>query len=471
MTGAAFALEKPHTVLVPDLLLTPDGPETGLAIAIDGSRIAAIVRADEVSEKLPGWPVVQLAGRAIVPGFVDAHIHLGQAFGKAVTCGEPSQIWQRIWIPLEKMLDPSLTHIAAKWMFLEALRGGYTTIVNFAIINPDKAEAIHRAATETGVRLVSSTGSVDRADYHSVSGLTPNFEPLDAALKRAEIHIEKCRSFERITPSLCVSGVQGATPALIGATADLCRQHGIVFQIHANEHHPEVHACIVAFGKRPIHHIADSGGLDANTLVHHAAVITESEIEVLRRSGAAVTYNPCACQWKLDAVTPALKYVERRVRMGLGTDSTRSDAFRMLDAAESCQRVTIGMEVMDFSCGAGWTWVQAATAGGADACGLGHLTGRLSEGYRADLLILDMNVPEALPSWDFEWELVRFYNRDQILAVVIDGEVVMNRGRAIGWDQDKFLAESLPKAMDTVRHAKIVRRHATSREHRQLSHS
>ena len=120
-----------------------------------------------------------LPGRALIPGFVDAHLHLGQAFGKAVIYGEPSQIWQRIWIPLVKMLTPELCYISAKWMFLEALRSGYTTLCDFAIINADKAQAIHRAAIDTGVRLVSSTGSVDRADYH---------EQFEAASQHTEVY-------------------------------------------------------------------------------------------------------------------------------------------------------------------------------------------------------------------------------------------------------------------------------------------
>ena len=138
----------------------------------------------------------------------------------------------------------------------------------------------------------------------------------------------------------------------------------------------------------------------------------------------------------------------------------------MLDAAESCQRIAFGMRVNDFSCGAGWTWVDAATKGSADVSGLGDVAGRLAPGCRADFLLLDMEAPEVLPSWDFEWDLVRHYNRDQIRAVVIDGAMVMQDGRATGWDQDRFLKDQLPAAIQTVRDAPIVRRHGTSAEHR-----
>jgi cytosine/adenosine deaminase-related metal-dependent hydrolase len=194
--------------------------------------------------------------------------------------------------------------------------------------------------------------------------------------------------------------------------------------------------------------------------------VTEAEIELIRSTESAISYNPVASHWKGDAVSPAMAYAERGVRMGLGTDSTRSDGFRMLDAAESCQRIAFGMRVNDFSCGAGWTWVDAATRGSADVAGLGEITGQLAPGYRADFLVLDMEAPEVLPSWDFEWDLVRHYNRDQIRAVVIDGALIMRDGRATGWDQEHFLREQLPTAIRTVEGAPIVRRHGTSGQHR-----
>ena len=470
-TALADIFAARRYAIAPELLLSPEGPRPNAVMLVEDGAVEAVADRADFVRAFPDTAVTPLPGRAVVPGFIDSHLHLGQGFGKAITSGEPSQIWQRIWIPLEKMLDPELCYVCAKWMFLEALRGGFTTIANFAIINSEKIDAIHRAALETGVRLVSSTGSVDRAAYNNVTGLTPKFESIDAALKRAEIHIAQCNGQTRIYPSLCVSGVQAASPELIAATAEFGLANRALFQIHANEHHPEVHASIVEYGKRPIHYIADSGGLGPNTLVHHAAVVTDSEVELLAQSRAGISYNPVACQWKLDAVAPAMEYAERGMRMGLGTDSTRSDAFRMIDAAESCQRIAYGMRVMDFSCGAGWTWVDAATRGGADVCGLGEVTGQLAAGYRADFLLLDMATPEVLPSWDFEWELVRFYNRDQIDVVVIDGAPVMASGRALDWDQEAFLEESLPKAIATVEAADIVRRHGPSADYRHRGRS
>lgn len=67
-----------------------------------------------------------------MPGFVDAHHHLTQSFGSALAFGEPSEIFRRVWVPLEGALDEESAYTAAKLAALEALRGGFTTVTDAA---------------------------------------------------------------------------------------------------------------------------------------------------------------------------------------------------------------------------------------------------------------------------------------------------------------------------------------------------
>ena len=444
--------------LAPDLLLTPQGAKEGLALRVEDGRIAGIVPAAADAVRLPR--------RAVVPGFIDTHTHLGQAFGKALVFGEPSQIWQRIWGPLEGALTPPLAGVSATWMLIEALRGGFTTIVNFAMADAGRSAAVLDAAERVGVRLVSCTGGGDIADFPQAPGSAPRLMSVAQVLQRAEEHLALCAGRARVTASVCASGIQGASPALMVALSGFCAERGVLLQFHSNEHFPEVHGTVVKFGQRPIALLAEHGVLGRHVLLHHCTLVDDREIGLLADSGTAVSYNPVASLWKGDGVAPALQFVARGVRFGLGTDSTRSDGFRLLDAAEGCQRVAYGLPKLDFSCGAGWTWVDAATRGAADAAGLGEVTGQLAAGLAADFLVLDMDRAEVLPSWDFEWELVRLYNREQIDAVFVDGRMVMQAGRVLGLDQELFLREELPGAIDVVRNSPALRVHGPSRGYR-----
>lgn len=434
--------------LAPDVILTSKGPMRDHVMFVREGRIVAIERRTE------GVQAIALPDMAIIPGIVDSHAHAGQTFGKSMIGGEPTQIWRRLWVPLEDALTPERSYVSAKWMFLEALRGGYTTLVNFNRNSSENNEAVHQAAKDTGLRLVSGVA----ASTDSPSA--------DAVIESIEMHAKQCGGWQRITPSLCF-GFYGATleGLQVGDLAKIgryCADNGVLLQMHSNEHFPDVHECIVRFGKRPIELWDELGILGPQTLLHHATLVSPNEIDLIDRRGAAVSYNPVASQWKGNAVAPALHYAQRKVRMGLGTDNTRLDGFRMMDAAENCQRIAHGMSVLDFSCGGGWTWVDAATRGGADACGLGKVTGALEAGLAADFLVLDMTAPEVVPSWDFEWELVRAYDRDQVKAVVVDGCAVMRDGHAVGWDSTAFVREQRQLVLDMVAEAKVTRVHAVS---------
>jgi 5-methylthioadenosine/S-adenosylhomocysteine deaminase len=450
-------LKDSRFALAPDILLTPKGPQRDLVIVVDQGRISRICPVADYARLGDGLPALQrLPGRAIIPGFIDAHTHLGETFGKTLIGGEPSQIWRRIWMPMENALDPHGCYVSAKWMFLEVMRGGHTAVVNYSLNDAEKNAGVHRAAKETGIRLVSATG----LDEFSIdSDGREQRVPRGAILARAQEHIEQCSESGLTYPSVCCSSFHGNSTDTIAALAEFCTKRSVLFQMHSNEHFPEVHDCVVKFGKRPIELFAEIGALGPGLLLHHATLTTDNEIELLRTSRTAVSYNPVASQWKGNAVAPALAYTARGVRMGIGSDNTRADAFRALDAAESCQRVVHAMPVNDFSCGAAWTWVDAATRGSADACGQGQAFGSLVEGQAADLLILDMDRPETLPSWDFEWELVRSYNRDQIDAVIV-------AGRPVGWDDRSFVEEYRALGVKIGSVPGIVRRHGPSTRYR-----
>ncbi|MGB0905275.1 MAG: amidohydrolase family protein, partial [Mangrovicoccus sp.] len=139
-------------VLAPEILLTSDGVKRDWAIAYESGKITGMGPKGEFPQ------AVDLPGRAIIPGFVDAHTHVGQIFGKALIGGEPAQIWRRIWHPMERDMDEDQSYLSAKWAFWEALRGGFTKVVNYGLNGLEKNAGVHRAAQETGIRLVSACG-------------------------------------------------------------------------------------------------------------------------------------------------------------------------------------------------------------------------------------------------------------------------------------------------------------------------
>jgi cytosine/adenosine deaminase-related metal-dependent hydrolase len=427
-------LERKRFVLKPEILLARNGHRKNCALVVEDDRVISAGPTSELSRDDEA-NALSLSGHAVIPGFIDAHTHLGQTFGKMLIGGEPAQIWRRLWMPMENAIDDEAAYVSAKWQFLEQLRGGFTGVVNYALNDSARNAAVHRAAKETGIRVRSSAGldefGVDAASREPKISLAE-------ILARIDAHVEETAKCLHVTPSVSSSSFFGNRPETFAAVSEHAKKRGILYQIHANEHFPEVHDSILAFGKRPLELLYESGVLGPHVLIHHATLTTDREVAILRKTGAAVTYNPVASEWKGNAVAPTLAFAAHGVRFGLGSDNTRFDGFRTLDAAEHAQRIAFGMRTADFSVGAGWTWVDAITRGSADAAGWDDV-GVLEAGARADFLILDVDRPETQPSWDFEWELVRYYNRDQIVAVVVGGRPVLASGQPVGWDGREFV--------------------------------
>lgn len=458
--------EREVYAVQPDTILGPDGDLPGVVLVVAHGKVAAVALPAELPPEYRTLPVTRLERCAIVPGFIDVHHHIIEPFAKALTGGEPAQMWKRIWLPLEATATPERCYIGSKWTFLEALRGGITTIVEHAIRSRECVDAVHRAAEETGIRLVSSTGAYDLKNFSATTATPDATGSVDAALKAADQHVADCRAYTRVSPSLACGTVQSNSGDMIAALSGYCRDKGILFQIHANEHTPEVHACLEANAKRPVEYLHALGALGPQTLLAHATLVTAEEIRLIAETGTAVAYNPVASMWKGNGVAPALHYMEKGVRVGLGSDATRNDGFRMIDAAEACQRIAFGMPTDDFSCGAGWRWVHAATQGGADACGLGKVTGALVPGREADFLVLDTSGPEVRPSWDFTWELVRYYDRADLLATVVGGKPVLLDGRATRFDSERFVEDTEAEGARWMSDTPIVRLHGPSAGYR-----
>jgi 5-methylthioadenosine/S-adenosylhomocysteine deaminase len=448
------AFQSGEMLLLPGQTMLPAGPVSGHAVVILDGIFSAVGPADEVLVTHPHLIPVELPGMLLMPGFIDAHTHLTQSFGKALAFGEPSEIFRRIWVPMEGVLDEEMVYLSSKASALEALRGGFTTVVDAGTRAEGDASAVARATQEAGLRCVL--------------GFICNDLGRDAApvLKLAKSHLAHWAGNRLVHPSLAISIPEVATDQTLKDVSALCAEAGVIFQTHVNEHLVAVERSLVDRGLRPIEHLHHLGALGPQVLLAHATLITPSELNMLRSTDTAVAYNPVASAWKGNAVAPAVSMDALGIRFGIGTDGTRADGFRLIDSAEATQRIAFGLAIGDSSCGGGWTWFDRATGAGAAAVGLGHLTGKIEASYAADCLLVDIDTPEFTPSWDLTWELVRFGNRDQIVAVIVAGKLRLWKGWPVDWDGRALMRQVTTAARDTVGRAPIKRVHPTSDVHR-----
>jgi len=460
MTLAPQDFQAEALLLAPQWTLIDEVPQAGLAVMIRGGRFEAVGPVEALHKQYPQLRLQSLPGRLLMPGLIDTHHHLTQGYGKALAFGEPSEIFRRIWVPLEQHLTEEDLYLSAKLTALEALRGGFTTVCDAGTRSQAGLSAIESAVQEVGIRCVLAKICHD---------LGSSAQEVEALMAQAQQHLARYGANSGLHASLGIAIPEAASDAMLHRVAHLCREANVPFQVHINEHLASVERSLVARGLRPLQVLRQADALGPELLAAHVTLVTPSELAQLRDAGAAVSYNPVASSWKGNAVAPALQMHTLSIRLGLGTDGTRGDAFRLMDAAETAQRLTVGMQVGDFSVGAGWTWLRMASAGGADAAHLSAVTGRIAPGLAADCLLLDVDVPELAPSWDLGWELVRLAHSGLIEMVMVGGRLRLWKGWPLDWDAKALMQRARARAAEAVRAAPIQRIHPTSAQARQLT--
>lgn len=446
---------KGDVIFQPGRLFIDSGPQPGHAVLIRAGKFAEIGAAKDLTARHPDLPVINLPEHLLMPGFIDTHTHLTQSLGKSLVFGEPSEIFRRIWIPLEGSLDEHMVGLSSQLAALECLRGGFTSAVDAGTRSAGHIGMLVDAARQTGLRLVVGQICNDLGGAAVVPDRTE-------ILHIAAAHLDAYASDPLIHPSLAISIPEVGSDEMLRDVSQMCADAGAIFQTHVNEHLVAVERSLVANGRRPLEHLANIGALGPQVLIAHSTLVTPSELKILAETGTAVAYNPVASVWKGNAIAPALQMASMGIRFGLGTDGTRADGFRLMDAGESLQRAGYGLASGDGSCGGGWLWLEAATSMAADASGLGGVTGRIAPGLAADFLLVDLDRPEFTPSHDLTWELVRYGNRDQIDAVFTNGQLRLLQGWPVDWDARALMQEIRETSAKAIANAPIHRVHPTA---------
>src|SRR5881409_10801 len=137
--------------LVPDLVLTEAGWQSGRVVVVEGGRVAAVEHVHR------HWPSdVMLAGKALLPGTVNAHCHTFQSLLRGLGDDLDFMGWRdRVLYPFSERLDRGGIALGAAFAFAEMLRHGATTVVDFFYVQGGgnaNAAAVIGAAREVSIR-------------------------------------------------------------------------------------------------------------------------------------------------------------------------------------------------------------------------------------------------------------------------------------------------------------------------------
>jgi formimidoylglutamate deiminase len=403
------------SLLAPCAML-PSGwaQDVRIDIAPDGT-IAAVTpdAAEEGGERLE-----RLAG-PVVPGMVNVHSHAFQRAmaGLAEKRRDPSDsfwTWRETMYRVAHAVGPDQLGAIARFLFIEMLKAGYTTVGEFHYLHNDSdgrpyadpAEMSARilyAAAETGIALTVMPVLYMRAGFDDAP-LEPAQRRFAADEERLLAILESLRWHGRHAASLRV----GIAPhSLRAVPLDVLRHvagalpEDTTIHIHVAEQMREVEDCIAATGARPVELLMAEAPVGPSWCLIHATHVLPGEMADIAASGAVAGLCPITEANLGDGVFALPAFLASGGRFGIGSDSNVAlNPWEELRLLEYGQRLVHGRRCLslpeDGAGSVGGAMFRAALAGGAAA--LHQPVGAIAPGFRADLLVLDRDrlvQPEA----------------------------------------------------------------------------
>ena len=414
-------------------------------LVIDGDRIVSVGDGSvQVTEK-PGDETIDASGKIVMPGLIDLHYHT--ALGKGYNDHLP--LWEYLdecWYPIVRAVDPEAAYWAALVSYTESIKAGVTTVNDMY----RQLGALAQAAEDIGIRAVLSSDAA--LPGHGLDTLADNARAYAANHGKAGGRIEVWVGIDWL-PTVDMAFLRDAR--------SLADELGTGVHIHLGESMSEVEDSLERFGMRPAHVYNQAGLLGPDVVAAHSVCLDDSEIRLLAETGAHVSHNPSSNAKLGNGIARVPEMLRSGINVGLGHDACEcnnsADMFEVMKFASLIHRA----KWSDASLMPAETVLRMATNSGARA--LGHETGRLQPGSKADVILIDTDNAMFTPlitdsTAHVQSHLVFAANGSVVDTSIIDGRIVM-RGRRLVFVDEKQIVREANAAFRRIRdHLVVVRR-------------
>ena len=324
--------------------------------------------------------VVDLRGGALLPGFVDTHVHFPQV--RVIGgLGMPLLDWlQRCALPEEVRLGDRGYAEAVAGEFLGGLvASGTTTALVFGSHFAGAMDALFTAATASGLRITAGQVLSDRVLPQAL--LTT---PERARAEGGDL-IERWHGQGRLRYAVTPRFSLSASEPLLEVCEELMATPGVWFTTHINENSAEIDQVATYFPGRAhyldtyVHHRLITG----RSVLAHNVHATDQELEVMGEAGAWAAHCPTSNAALGSGLFPLRRHLRYGVGVALGSDVGAGTGFSLLK--EGLQAY-FGQQLLG-PAGYPLTPVHLlylATGAGARALGMADQIGDLSVGKQFD---------------------------------------------------------------------------------------
>jgi 5-methylthioadenosine/S-adenosylhomocysteine deaminase len=403
------------------------------AVAVRGDAIVAVGSRAELASRYTAARRILARGKLVLPGLINGHTHAPMVLLRGLGDDLPLQEWlERYIFPAEaRNVSEDFVTWGTRLAALEMIRSGTTTFADIYYFE----DAIARATRSAGLRGVLGEAILD--------GPAPDHKTPAEALAYTERFLDRWKGDRLIRAAVAPHSIYLASEDTLRKAFALARRHRAPILIHLAETKREVDESRARHGVSPVAYLEQLGLLGPDVVAKHCTWVDAADIALLARRGVGCVYNPSSNMMLASGVAPVADLLAAGVAVGLGTDGpagSNNDMNLMeeIDLAVKLQKVSRG----DPRALNARQAVEMATITGARALHMEREIGSLEPGKKADVIVVDLNAPHAVPLHDLYAQIAYALKGSDVETVVIGGRPVMQDRRVLTLDEAAVLARA-----------------------------
>ena len=208
--------------------------------------------------------------------------------------------------------------------------------------------------------------------------------------------------------------------------------------VHVSETKSEHEECKSKYGKTPIKLLSDIGAFDSKALAAHCVWVEDEDMDIIKAKNVSVASNPISNMKLASGVCNVPELLRRGINVAIGTDSVASNNSLNFFEEMKIFAMASKMYYKDPTAVTPKEALYAATRAGAIAQGRED-SGLLKEGFKADLIMIDVNQPNMFPVHDMLNNLVYSASGTDVVMTMSDGKVIYENGEYKTLDIEKTI--------------------------------
>ncbi|MGE5071977.1 MAG: amidohydrolase family protein [Anaerolineae bacterium] len=407
------------------------------AIAIHGDSIVAVGPDAEIRREYQGTESIDCGGKILMPGLINAHTHVPMTLLRGLADDLRLDVWlMGYMMPVERQyVSPEFVELGTSIACAELIRSGVTTFNDMYYFE----EHVARATAAAGLRAVCGQTVMKFP--------APDAESYEDSFAMARDFIQRWKDHPLIVPAVAPHAPYTCTAEILRATAELANEFDVPLHTHIAETAFEVENMRAEQNMPVVPYVKKQGLFDAKVIAAHCVHIDTGEMRTLLHYNAGVAHNPSSNLKLASGFAPVMKMLETGLNVGIGTDGPASnndlDMFEEVRlAAFIAKAVTNDPTSLPAS-----TALLMATRMGAQALHVDHLTGSLTTGRRADLILVDVTPLHNSPSYrrapDNTYAQIVYASKStDVSDVMVNGAWLMRDHRLLTVEEAELLTQA-----------------------------